>query len=330
MPYTFTIGNTRHENKTADETQHILRNFSHIVDIEIQNEIQSLLEYLRLQVEYPVVSAVVSIFTTARPPQAIEFAPITARFRQATTNTSNGNFTLALQDFEFVTNELERIHERLALCRDGSITGAERAITVLEFVVAGSAVTVGIVAGLPAAAGGLALEGVAAASVTAGYGAVTSTARQASEVSYNIRDRIDWTGIAIDTISSTILNYFGGRLAAKIASRLALSPAILALEEAERRAVTSTTERILSNEVIRNAVAAVLVNRGAGVVQLIIRNTIDFYRAPSAAARPTWDTVLNQLADNFSASQIFFDLVSAEISRRNPSSTNAPTASIHH
>lgn len=330
MPYTFTIGNRRYENKTFEETQQILRDFSHIARNQCDAEAEGLRYYLQGRIEYPVVSTIVELFSSESPPHASEFAPLYNRLAQANAHTNSGNLALALQDYEFVTKGTARIHQQLARCRDASVATGDRIVVVLEFVAAASAVTVGVIAGMPAAAGGLALEGVSAAALTAGYGAVQTTARQASEVQYHLRDRIDWAGIATDTIINTILNYFGGRLASNIANRLALSPAILALEQAEQRAVTSAGQRFISNEMVRNAVASVLVNRSAAVVQTILRNTIDYFRASTAAQRPTWESVLNQLADNFSVSQVFFDLVTSEINRRYPSSTAAPTSSAHH
>lgn len=318
MPYTFTIGNRRHENKTFEETQQILRDFSRIARNQCDAEADGLRDYLRGRIEYPVVSTIVSLFSSESPPEALEFASLYSRLAQANTNTNNGNLTQALQDFEFVTKGTARIHQQLLRCTDAAISSGDRIVVVLELVVAASAVTVGVVVALPATAGGLAWGAGAAALATGGYGATQSLARQTSEVVYNLRDRIDWTGIATEAVINTILTYFGGRLTTNIANRLALSSTILALEQAEIRAVTSAGERFLSHEVIRTAVANVIVNRGGAVVQTILRNTIDFFRAATAAQRPTWDTVLNQLADNFSASQIFLDLVAGEINRRNP------------
>lgn len=330
MPYTFTIGNRRYENKTFEETQQILRDFSHIARNQCEAEAEDLRYYLQGRVEYPFASSVVSLFSSESPPEAMEFVPLFNRLSQAIANTNQGNLTLALQDYEFVTKGTARIHQQLLRCTNASVSTGNRIVTVLEFVAAASAVTVGVIAGLPTAAGGLALEGVSAATLTAGYGAAQATARQASEVHCNLRDRIDWVGIGNDAIINIILNYFGGRLASNIAAGMALSPAILAFEQAEQRAVTSAGQRFLSNEMVRNAVASVLVNRSAGVVQTILRNTIDFFRASTAAQRPTWESVLNQITDNFTISQVFFDLVTAEINRRYPSATAAPTASSHH
>ena len=278
----------------------------------------------------PVVSTVVELFSSVSPPAAAEFVPLYQRLAQASTNTESGELTLALHDYEYITRETQRIHQQLVRCYDDSVAISERTIVVLEFVAAASAVTVGIIAGMPAAAGGLALEGASAAALTTGYGAVQSTARQASEVHFDLRERIDWAGLTVDAFINFFLNALGGQLSSGIASRIASSARLIALEQSIQRVAPVAGERILTNEYVRNAVASIIANRSLGIVQIILRNSFNSFRSSSAAQRPTWGTVLNQIADNFSMDQIFFDLVTAEVSRRYPAATAAPASTLHH
>ena len=87
MPYTFTIGPRRYENKTFEETQQILRDFSHIARNQCEAEADGLRYYLQGRIEYPVVSTIVELFSTERPPEALEFAPLYRRLTAANTHT---------------------------------------------------------------------------------------------------------------------------------------------------------------------------------------------------------------------------------------------------
>lgn len=124
--------------------------------------------------------------------------------------------------------------------REGTISGAERAEFGLQVVVVSSAAIVAIgTGGIAAGAGGATWSTGLAIGATAGgsagltglaggavYGGVQQVAGQGMEVRLGLRDRIDWSGIAFDTVIGAVLGMIGGRLGQTLVSRMAAHPAL--------------------------------------------------------------------------------------------------------
>lgn len=145
--------------------------------------------------------------------------------------------------------------DRVAEYTEGTISGAGRAEVVLEVTavaggVAASLVTGGAVSGL--------LLGTA-------YAATQTVARQGSELSLGMRDRIDWAGVTFDALFSLVTSKMGGKLGEGILKRLLARPEVASLG---RRLVAESVSELLSGQAIASlhmAARAVFDNlRGAG------------------------------------------------------------------
>jgi len=145
--------------------------------------------------------------------------------------------------------------DRVAEYTEGTISGAGRAEVVLEVTavaggVAASLVTGGAVSGL--------LVGTA-------YAATQTVARQGSELSLGMRDRIDWAGVTFDALFSLVTSRMGGKLGEGILKRLLARPEVASLG---RRLVAESVSELLSGQAIASlhmAARTVFDNlRGAG------------------------------------------------------------------
>ncbi len=145
--------------------------------------------------------------------------------------------------------------DRVTEYTEGTISGAGRAEVVLEVTavvggVAASLVTGGAVSGL--------LLGTA-------YAATQTVARQGSELSLGMRDRIDWAGVTFDALFSLVTSRMGGRLGEGILKRLLARPEVASLG---RRVVAESVSELLSGQAIASlhmAARTVFDNlRGAG------------------------------------------------------------------
>ncbi|MET0399279.1 MAG: DNA/RNA non-specific endonuclease, partial [Longimicrobiaceae bacterium] len=145
--------------------------------------------------------------------------------------------------------------DRVAGYTEGTISGAGRAEVVLEVTavvggVAASLVTGGAVSGL--------LVGTA-------YAATQTVARQGSELSLGMRDRIDWAGVTFDALFSLVTSKMGGKLGEGILKRLLARPEVASLG---RRVVAESVSELLSGQAISSlhmAARTVFDNlRGAG------------------------------------------------------------------
>jgi hypothetical protein len=97
--------------------------------------------------------------------------------------------------------------------------GADRSIFALQGLQAAGAV----------AATALTGGGASAVAAGAGYAATTNLAGQATSVAIGIQDRIDWAGLAFDTVFGALTGALGGRFGNAVLKRLMANPAAASL-----------------------------------------------------------------------------------------------------
>jgi hypothetical protein len=145
--------------------------------------------------------------------------------------------------------------DRVAEYTEGTISGAGRAEVVLEVTAVAGGVAASLATG--GAASGL-LVGTA-------YAATQTVARQGSELSLGMRDRIDWAGVTFDALFSLVTSKMGGKLGEGILKRLLARPEVASLG---RRVVAESVSELLSGQAIASlhmAARTVFDNlRGAG------------------------------------------------------------------
>lgn len=175
--------------------------------------------------------------------------------------------------------------------REGTISGAERAITGLEVTRDVCAVAVGALATVATggAAGGIIVGGL--------YAGGQQVAEQATEVSLGLRDHVDWAGIAFDTTLNIVIGFATAGLGNRLFGWALRNPAIA---NAVRRTITSTVvQRLVASgvgraiaqrigsELTQEAVEAILRRAIANIIQDIVTGRLS--AAISTACRGVFD-----------------------------------------
>ena len=166
------------------------------------------------------------------------------------------------------------------------VSGADRAITGLEVTKTVAAATVTIGTG-----------GAAGVVVGGGYAGVQNLAQQASEIHYGLRDKIDWGGVAFDTVVGGLSGYLGGKLGNKVLVKLLGNPATASF----------------GRKALSIAVSDYIAGRAGSTIHLTARTAFDVARGQDI----TWEQYLDRLADQITdPKQAAIDLIMGHASRR--------------
>ncbi|GIK33182.1 MAG: hypothetical protein BroJett009_21740 [Armatimonadota bacterium] len=190
-------------------------------------------------------------------------------------------------------HHLRQCQRRIYEYREGTISGAERAVYGLEIVRDVSAITVGVIATVVTG-------GATATVIGVGYAGVQQVAQQGTEVSLGLRDRIDWAGIAFDALIGLIIGRFMGRLGNRFAARFLQNPAV------------AHWGRVA---VVRGFQYIVIQGRGQAIFQRIARNIYDHARGSREAMTvgQMIDAIIRDLSD---PRNYFYDLLSGHLGTR--------------
>jgi hypothetical protein len=187
----------------------------------------------------------------------------------------------------------------------GTISGAERTVTGLEFTRDAAFTGVGIMATV--------YTGGVGGGVVMGTGVSTmgNVAQQISEKHHGLRDQIDWAGISFDAFFGIISGFVGGKLGGMIAGRIiGANPMAASLG---KRAVARIVENVISG-------------RASAIFHATVRNLFDQFRGSKDAMN--WDRFLTHLMRQLTEPRsIFIDIVAGEIAhhvstRRQPGLEN--------
>jgi hypothetical protein len=179
--------------------------------------------------------------------------------------------------------------DQVAEYTEGTISGAGRAEVVLEVTAVLGGVAASLVTG--GAASGL-LLGTA-------YAATQTVARQGSELSLGMRDRIDWAGVTFDALFSLVTSKMGGKLGEGILKRLLARPEVASLG---RRVLAESLSELLSGQAIAS-------------LHMAARTVFDNLRG--AGAPVTVGQFLEQLGAHLTdPKSMFYDLLLGHVQRK--------------
>ncbi len=245
----------RHRTRSREEALEALRGFRRQVLGLVEGGREGHRYMVRLREEQYVVGFVSDVLGgVSLPGMEIWQAPLTA-LALADAALAGGDVAAGARLLKQAAAGWREAQDRVAAYTEGTITGAGRAEVVLEVTavvggVAASLVTGGAVSGL--------LVGTA-------YAATQTVARQATELSLGLRDRIDWAGVTFDALFSLVTSKLGGKLGEGILKRLLARPEVASLG---RRVVAESVSELLSGQAIASlhmAARTVFDNlRGAG------------------------------------------------------------------
>lgn len=258
-------------------------------------------EYLaELRSEQYVVSRVSAVLGGVSFPPLTIWDPPEARARRAREELAGPRLGPPAEGIEHAERESAAAAARVTEYREGTITGAGRAVTGLEVTRDVSFATAGILATL-------ATGGLAGAAIGAGISAAGTVAQQVTELQLGMRRQVDWSGIAFDAVVGLVTGAIGGKLGNAVAARALANPAVASLG---RRVVTEMVSNLLAG-------------RASTILHGAARALFDNVRgAPDA---PTPEQFLDQLAEQLTDPRAaFMDVLMGEIGRR--SARRAPPA----
>ncbi|HEX8114637.1 MAG TPA: hypothetical protein VF516_43200, partial [Kofleriaceae bacterium] len=157
-----------------------------------------------------------------------------------------------------------RYWEQLNAYLEKTDKGADRSIFALQVLEAAGAV----------AAAALTGGGAAAIAVGAGYAATQNLVGQATSVSIGIQDKIDWAGLAFDTVFGAITGALGGKLGNVVLKKLMGNPAVASVS---RRLLAEVVSDLISGRLssLLQTTAHTLFNQLRGRETLTMEQFID-------------------------------------------------------
>ncbi len=211
---------------------------------------------------------------------------------------ADGNFSGAEEFLRLSDGEFSLLNDRFAKYGEGIQKGGERVVSGLKVVKVASAATVGIVAAIPVAAGGLGLGMVGVAAVGGINAGAQNLAQQESEVGHGLRDKINFKDLAVESVIGAVTSYFGGKLGNMVVEKLMGTAAAASLG--------------------RKAVAALVGDYLAGSLGGTANVTIQtlYLKAQGSGRDVTWEQFIDQLVDQFTdPSQVLTNIVVGHVSR---------------
>jgi hypothetical protein len=279
----------RHRTRIREEALEALRGFRRQVLGLVEGGREGHRYMVRLREEQYVVGFVSDVLGwVSLPGMEIWQAPLSA-LALADAALAEGDVTAGARLLKQAAAEWRKAQDQVAAYTEGTITGAGRAEVVLEVTavvggVAASLVTGGAVSGL--------LVGTA-------YAATQTVARQASELSLGLRDRIDWAGVTFDALFSLVTSKLGGKLGEGILKRLLVRPEVASLG---RRVVTESVSELLSGQAIAS-------------LHMAARTVFDNLRG--AGAPVTVGQFIDQLGAHLTdPKSMFYDLLLGHVQRK--------------
>lgn len=244
----------------------------------------------KLRDEHYIVGAVSDFAGRVRMPPLDMWNEPRRRLDVAEAAIRSGDIHEAIHRLKSAEAWLNSVHRRLYHYIEGTIEGAERAVTGLEVTRDLSFATVGVAATI-------ATGGVGGALIGTGVTAAGQVAQQGAEISHGLRDQIDWGGITFDALFGLVASYLGGKIGGYVAGKIIGSnPAAASLG---RQAVARIVDNLVSG-------------RAEAVIQGAARSLFDTLRGQAKAMTPAQfaHMLIEELTDPRS---IFMDIVGGEI-----------------
>jgi hypothetical protein len=205
----------------------------------------------------------------------------------------------AAKDTEQAQVSAQQAMTQFTAYREGTITGAERSVTTLEWTRDVSFAVAGIIATVATGGAGGILIGTAISSTG-------TVAQQAMEVHLDMRKEIDWRGVGVDAAISILLAVLGGKIAGKVLK----TPAAASLGRV-------VVQRIVTN---------LLMGRAQAIVQTTFRTVVDNLAGEKNAmtGEQLAETLAHQMTDPKS---LFMDILNGEMSQQIHAATVKATTS---
>jgi hypothetical protein len=261
---------TQHERLTLVEAQVVLHRFADRIHGHIEGGYEGHRALSRIREEQYIVGSISDFLGGVSMPPLSMWEEPRRQVRQARAVVERGDIVTAARVLQRAAFDTRRAARRVYEYREGTIGGAEVAVTGLEAVQVASAAVVTVGTG-----------GTAGVVVGAGYVGAQRLAGEATSVHIGLQDRIDWGGVAFDTLFSLVVGRFGGQLGRAIAARL-------------------------GGRIAAQAVSALIVGRASGMTHAVARELFDGLRGRTELSI---EGFINRLAQQLTLQAAFLDLV---------------------
>ncbi len=261
----------RHNDLTLAQAQRQLHRFSNRIEAHLVGGYEGHQSLKRTRDDQFIVGAFSDLLAggISIPPLSIWSSP-RRQLRQGRADAERGEIASAGRTLQRAAYAIRRAERRVYNYREGTISGADRAITGLEGVQVASTVIVTVGTG-----------GTAGLVAGAALGGTQQLAGEATRVHLGLQDSIDWTGIAFDTLFSLVVGRFGGRLGRTVAGKLGSG---------------------VSVSVVRD----LIVGRASGMAHTVAR---ELYDAARGEIELSVDGFIDRLAEQLTLKAVFLDLV---------------------
>jgi hypothetical protein len=249
--------------------------------VTIQGGIEGHLDKIKLHEDQYIVSRVSDLFALRTLPDFTIWSPAVEAMARAETELKASQLTDAARDIEAAETSSQAAMKIYLDYHEGTISGAGRAATTLEWTRDIAFAFDGIIATVvTGGAGGIAISTALGASGTA--------AQQAMEVHLGLRKEIDWRGIGIDAALSVIMAVLGGKIADKVL---------------KTGAAKVLAQRLGAGRIAK-IVESVIIGQGLGIVQTTFRQIIANLGGEAGAMSP--EQLASALADQLTDPKSLF------------------------
>ncbi len=260
----------RFANLPRDEAVRALRHFRDRISSVVSGGEEGHRALVEVRSDQYAVGAVSDFLGgVSLPPFSIWEAPL-AELRLAEPALAAGDIAVAARHLQAAAKAAYQCNRQVTSYREGTIAGAERSVVGLEVVEVASATAVTVATG-----------GATGVLVGAGYAGAQRLAGEASGVHLGLRDRIDWAGVAFDTLFAAVAGRYGGRLGGAIARRL-------------------------GGRIAAQVASNLITGRAAGLAHAAARDLFDALRGRT---RLTVEGFIDHLAQQLTLRAAFLDLV---------------------
>lgn len=312
--YTFTIHlpsqlEASYNNISAEEATRVLRDLFERLSNNIDASAGMLDDLTKNRNDHPIIGFVADTLSGANLPEKTIFDMPRMLLGYARTSLDAGDVNGALANLQQAAQEWQKSEHQVYDYQQGTISGAETTVTVLQVVEVAGALAATAATGGIAAGAEMGVLGTATATGLVGgaYGAVQETAAQGSAIYFGLRDHWDIGDIVRRGLTDAVANFIGGYIGGKLTEAITERFGAYIGEEMTDAALQElglTREAFLTNS--QKFIAEFFGSRGGDLLSSVINVVSDKYihEGKTPSLEDFADDIVKELRDG-SAFDIF-------------------------
>ena len=283
--YTFTISlpsqpEASYNNISAEEATRVLRDLCERLSNSIDLSAGMLDELTKNRNDHPIIGFIADTFSGANLPEKTIFDLPRILLGNARTSLDAEDVNRALTYLQQAAQEWQKSERQVYDYQQGTISGAETTVTILQVVEVAGAMSATVATGGIAAEAGFTTLGTATATGLVGgaYGGTQEAAAQGSAIYYGLRDHWDIEDIVRRGLTDTVANFIGGYIGGKLTEAITERFGAYIGEEMTDAALQElglTREAFLTNS--QKFIAEFFGSRGGDLLSSVINVISDKY-----------------------------------------------------